>query len=57
MTPSKSTDKLQLLIATLPSIPKDVLLKVKTFKLTWENFGSEGRDPLIIPEIKITFYE
>jgi len=48
---SKSTDKLALLVQALESIPKEILLKVKSFELCWE----EHIDGVVCPKIKVEF--
>ena len=53
-TESKSTDKLMVLIDGLKNMPKEKLMKVKTFDLNWRKVGDD-EDYVIVPCVKVTF--
>jgi len=51
MVESKTTDKLQLLVEALKTLPPTYIEHVKTFSLTWDNIDGET----VIPIIKVEF--
>ncbi len=53
MQNSKSTDKLIILTKALKRIPKEKIMKVKEFSLTWETMNSS--EQIVVPNIKFTF--
>jgi hypothetical protein len=56
--PSKSTDKLNILISGLQYIPPEKLEKLKKFNLKWSYLPESdeiGCDNMIVPELEMVF--
>lgn len=53
--PSKSTDKLALLLDFAAHMDKDVLMRVSRVELQWEAIGSDPKRETVVPRVVVEF--